>query len=212
MLSRLAREFAAEISSHDWSDAPYRLDRAGHQRHCDSRATADQLGQHETENVLINVMWVTAQVLRHLDPNLDVHEFAEACGVPRSRLLNSNGKPSGVITHGLRWNDEQPGVPLPPGAPLQRVVMRCTAPNLIVFKRRLKEAGAMNPGLPPTQFEETEVESAGGALRTVTVFVRDWDSDRAASKAMETVRHATESLRGGGPVTLISATEVACGA
>jgi len=109
MLSRLAREFAAEISSHDWSDAPYRLDRAGHQRQWDSRATDDQLTPDETENVLINVMWVTAQVLRNLDPNLDVHEFAEACGVPRSRRLNSNGKPSGVITHGLRWNDEQPG-------------------------------------------------------------------------------------------------------
>ena len=211
MLSRLAREFAAEISSHDWSDAPYRLDRAGHQRQWDSRATDDQLTPDETENVLITVMWVTAQVLRNLDPNLDVHEFAEACGVPRSRRLNSNGKPSGVITHGLRWNDEQPGLPLPPGAPLQRVVMHCTAPNLVVFKRLLKEVGAMNPGLPPTQVEKTEVDSAGGALRTVTVYVREWDSDRAASKAVEMVRRASESLQGGGPVTLISATEVVCG-
>lgn len=212
MLSRLAREFAAEISSHDWSDAPYRLDRAGHQRHWDSRATEEQLEPHETENVLINVMWVTAQVLRNLDPNLDVHEFAEACGVPRWRRLNSNGKPSGVITHGLRWNDEQPGVPLPPGAPLQCIVMRCAAPNLVVFKRLLKEAGAMNPGLPTTQIEETEVDSASGALRTVTVFVRDWDSDRAASKGMGMVRRAIESLQGGGSLTLVSATEVACGA
>ncbi|WP_373198333.1 hypothetical protein [Mycobacterium marinum] len=212
MLSRLAREFAAEISSHDWSDAPYRLDRAGHQRHWDSRATEEQLEPHETENVLVNVMWVTAQVLRNLDPNLDVHEFAEACGVSRSRRLNSNGKPSGVITHGLRWNGEQPGVPLPPGAPLQCIVMRCAAPNLVVFKRLLKEAGAMNPGLPTTQIEETEVDSAGGALRTVTVFVRDWDSDRAASKGMGMVRRAIESLQGGGSLTLVSATEVACGA
>lgn len=30
-LSRLAQEFAAEIANHDWSDAPYRTDRAGHQ-------------------------------------------------------------------------------------------------------------------------------------------------------------------------------------
>ena len=29
MLSRLAQEFADEIANHDWSDAPYRLDRAG---------------------------------------------------------------------------------------------------------------------------------------------------------------------------------------
>lgn len=211
MLSRLAREFAAEISSHDWSDAPYRFDRAGHQRHWDSRATDEQLDQRGTENVLLNVMAVTAQVLRNLDPNLDVHEFAEACGVPPSRRLNSNGKPSGVITSGLRWNHEQPGVPLPPGAPLQRVVVQCTAPNLIVFKRLLKEVGAMNPALPQTQIEETEVDPAGGALRTVTVYVRDWDSERAASKATDMVRRASESLHGGGPVTLISATEVGCG-
>ena len=38
MLSRRALEFAAEISSHDWSDAPYRLDRAGHQRSKDRRS------------------------------------------------------------------------------------------------------------------------------------------------------------------------------
>lgn len=39
-LSRLAREFAAEINYHDWSDAPFRLDRAGHQRdHDGNRAT-----------------------------------------------------------------------------------------------------------------------------------------------------------------------------
>lgn len=210
MLSRLAREFAAEISSHDWSDAPYRFDRAGHQRHWDSRPS-EQLESDESENVLLNVMAVTAQVLRNLDPNLDLHEFAEACGVPRSRRVNSDGKPSGFITSGLRWNHEQAGVPLAPGAPLHRVVMHCTAPNLVVFKRLLKDAGAMNPGLPPTQIEEAEVESAGGALRTVTVFVRDWDCDRAASQAMGMLRRAGESLQGGGPVTLISATEVACG-
>lgn len=57
--------------------------------------------------------------------------------------------------------------------------MHCTAPNLVVFKRLLKEVGAMGPGLPPTQVEKTEVDSAGGALRTVTVYVREWDSDRA---------------------------------
>jgi hypothetical protein len=29
-LSRPARELAAEINHHDWSDAPFRADRAGH--------------------------------------------------------------------------------------------------------------------------------------------------------------------------------------
>jgi hypothetical protein len=28
----LARDFAAEINYHHWSDAPYRIDRAGHRR------------------------------------------------------------------------------------------------------------------------------------------------------------------------------------
>lgn len=32
MLSPIAREFAVEVAHHDWSDAPWRLDRAGHQR------------------------------------------------------------------------------------------------------------------------------------------------------------------------------------
>jgi hypothetical protein len=31
-LSRLAEAFAAEICNHDWSDAPWRADRAGHDR------------------------------------------------------------------------------------------------------------------------------------------------------------------------------------
>ncbi|GAA3081775.1 hypothetical protein GCM10017600_75110 [Streptosporangium carneum] len=35
-LGRLAREFAAEIANHDWSDATERLDRAGHKRDFES--------------------------------------------------------------------------------------------------------------------------------------------------------------------------------
>jgi hypothetical protein len=35
-LSRLAEDFAAEIRNHDWSDAPWRADRAGHDRSRDS--------------------------------------------------------------------------------------------------------------------------------------------------------------------------------
>ncbi|GAA3032022.1 hypothetical protein [Streptosporangium longisporum] len=29
----------------------------------------------------VNVMWVTAQVLAHADPNFDIHEFAPLSGV-----------------------------------------------------------------------------------------------------------------------------------
>lgn len=90
-LSRLAQEFAAEIAQHDWSDAPWRTDRAGHRRDDDSpaRLTKEQLTEDETESVRTNVMWVAAQVLGHADPNFDVHEFAEACGVNTSRTTRS---------------------------------------------------------------------------------------------------------------------------
>lgn len=92
-LSRLAREFAAEIANHDWSDAPFRTDRAGHQY--DSTA-AQSLTPEETEAVRTNVMWVVAQVLGHADPNFDAnaYEFALACGCDPARLsreANSHG-------------------------------------------------------------------------------------------------------------------------
>ncbi|WP_067142765.1 hypothetical protein [Microtetraspora malaysiensis] len=82
-LSRLAREFAAAIKYQDWSDSPWRLDRAGHRRELDSKArpTDDFLKPEEARRVRVNVMWVTAQVLGHADPNFDVHEYAKACGV-----------------------------------------------------------------------------------------------------------------------------------
>lgn len=115
MLSRLAQEFAAEIAQHDWSDAPYRLDRAGHQRASDSksRASDETLSSTETESVLTNVMWVTAQVLAHRDPNFDVHEYAAACGVPPRIRLRNNGAPSGAMTAGLRFQVD--GRIAPPG-------------------------------------------------------------------------------------------------
>ena len=102
-LSRLAQQFADEIRQHDWSDAPYRADRAGHQRSDDAgpgRSPAPQLTPGETDAVRMNVMWVTAQVLGYNDPNLDVYEYAEACGVNTS---TPSGRPrSGVINAGLR--------------------------------------------------------------------------------------------------------------
>jgi hypothetical protein len=107
-LSRLAREFAAEIANHDWSDAPYRADRAGHNRQHDNRLVA-ALSESETDTIRMNVMWVTAQVLGHQDPNFDVYEFAAACGV---NTLTSRGEQDGGIFAGVRTKDGrycQPG-------------------------------------------------------------------------------------------------------
>lgn len=105
-LSRLAQQFAAEIAQHDWSDAPYRIDRAGHSRDGDTPAKRSQevLTTDETRRVRMNVMWVTAQVLGYNDPNFDVYEFAEACGID---TRNSRGGRNGVIDAGLRnWYGE----------------------------------------------------------------------------------------------------------
>jgi hypothetical protein len=103
-LSRIAEAFAAEISNHDWSDAPWRADRAGHDRSTDSHQGVQQLTPAETANVRLNVMWVVAQVLAHMDPNLDVYGFAEAAGV---NTRTSHGDPSGHIVYGLRRVNEQ---------------------------------------------------------------------------------------------------------
>lgn len=96
-LSRLAREFAAEIANHDWADAPYRADRAGHRRDRDTHAPMQVLTDRETDTVRLNVMWVAAQVLGHTDPNFSPTEFAAACGV--------YGVPDGWIYAGLRIQD-----------------------------------------------------------------------------------------------------------
>lgn len=112
MLSRLAQEFAAEIANHDWSDAPFRVDRAGHRREYDTNRGSQTLSRDETDNVRTNVMWVAAQVLLHADPNLNVHEFAEACGLPRHRTHTTSGRTSGFITAGIRMDG---GLPSRPG-------------------------------------------------------------------------------------------------
>ena len=106
-LSRLAREFAAEIDNHDWSDAPYRLDRAGHKREHDrvGKQSAKVLDLRETGFVKTNVMWVVAQVLGHADPNFDIKEFADTCGVV--------GMTEGTLRHGTRRDAE--GKYMPPG-------------------------------------------------------------------------------------------------
>lgn len=100
-LSRLAREFAAEIANHDWSDAPYRADRAGHDRTKD-HSNCKQLSPGETSIVRMNAMWVTAQVLGHADPNFNEYEFAKACGVETRTI---HGRLNGGISAGLRQID-----------------------------------------------------------------------------------------------------------
>jgi len=109
-LSRLAAQFAAEINLHDWSDAPFRADRAGHNRQFDTNRGSQILDAHETETVKMNVMWVTAQVLGYNDPNFDVYEFAKACGIGER---NANGRRWGAgIQAGLRGapgNYTEPG-------------------------------------------------------------------------------------------------------
>lgn len=109
-LSRLAREFAAEIANHDWSDAPYRLDRAGHSREVD-RTQTKALEPRETDLVRTNVMWVAAQVMSYSDPNFDVHAFAAACGVPRSITHTKRGAVSGGITAGIREREGNVCIP-----------------------------------------------------------------------------------------------------
>jgi hypothetical protein len=102
-LSRRAALHAAEIKLHDWSDAPYRADKAGHNRDMDGRSrTQTTLTQTETDCIRLNVMWVTAQVLAYDDPNFDVYEFAEACGV---NTLTTRGERNGGIVYGLRRSE-----------------------------------------------------------------------------------------------------------
>ncbi|MEV8615703.1 hypothetical protein AB0383_48760 [Amycolatopsis sp. NPDC051373] len=103
VLSRRAQEFAAEIREHDWCDAPFRLDRAGHKRASDSNiGTAPELDPEQTDAVRTNVMWVVAQVLGYQEgPSFNSYEFADACGV---RTLTKYGQPDGYITAGLRLN------------------------------------------------------------------------------------------------------------
>lgn len=102
-LSRIAALHAAEIAEHDWSDAPYRADRAGHDRTTDTKAPEKILDAKETRIVRMNVMWVTAQVLGYMDPNFDVYEFAEACGVD---IHTRTGRINGGIAAGTRRNED----------------------------------------------------------------------------------------------------------
>lgn len=117
MLSRIATEFAAEIRNHDWSDAPYRVDRAGHSREHDGRhKSVEFLEPADTGRLVTNVMWVTAQVLMHSDPNFDLEAYAIACGVPDRIIYRSDRKVSGYLTGGIRKGPDG-GIDRPGGTP-----------------------------------------------------------------------------------------------
>lgn len=202
MLSRLAREFAAEIASHDWSDAPYRLDRAGHQRRRDSRKSTDEpLGHREAARIRTNVMWVTAQVLKHSDPNLDLHEYAEACGIPRWITHRTDGSRSDAIKYGLRWNADGAKVDRP-GAPLWLVSLECSVPNPAVFKRLLINSDGLDPAVPPV------IDSFDGVVRHVVVAVREWDQEEAERRGALVVTEASLSVLGGAEPLLVGAAEL----
>ena len=115
MLSVMASQLADEVRNHDWSDAPYRFDRAGHQRDFDSpgKRSAQVLDERETTILVANVAAVLAQVLRHNDPNLPLQEFFEACGVSHRLTRTSSGRESGALKAALRWTE--PDVPAKPG-------------------------------------------------------------------------------------------------
>ena len=100
-LSRLAQEFADEIKQHDWSDAPYRRDRAGHDRSTDTNRSTGALTDRGPDYVRWNAVVVTAQVLMYSDPNLDLVEFAIACGLPAD-MTGTSEDADGFLTQGIR--------------------------------------------------------------------------------------------------------------
>lgn len=195
MLNRRAREFAAEICTHDWSDAPYRLDRAGHDRRLDSRPTAECLSAAETDRLRTNVMWVVAQVLKHEDPNLNLWEFAAACGVPQSVTQRSNGSPSGTISNGLRWNDTAMKSAAEPGAPRWLVNLEVDVVNLDLFRKLLAKEVQSDPwadaeSFDPMEFVDAEGITEGENRRSVSLYVHEWDGDHAADRAVRVVEAA----------------------
>ncbi|MCR5977479.1 hypothetical protein GDN83_06950 [Gordonia jinghuaiqii] len=104
-LSFLAAHMAAEINAHDWSDAPYRFDRAGHRREKDtpSRRSGLALTADETQLVKANAAMVAAQVIGYLEgESFDPHEFALMAGVSREIRLTARGQRSGSIDAALR--------------------------------------------------------------------------------------------------------------
>ncbi|MEN4465457.1 hypothetical protein ABFV47_14490 [Mycolicibacterium fortuitum] len=205
MLSRLAREFAAEIADHDWSDAPYRLDRAGHQREFDSRPSPNRLENDEIDRLRTNVAWVVGQVLAYSDPNFDINEFVTACGVPRSITHRTNGSRSGMIVNGLRWRDHHNRVLCAPGAPLWKAKLLCDVGDRATFERQLgslASRSAAGPGIDPSI--DSVIDSATGRDHLVTLVVRAWDSAAAEQRAKQIAEAAISAAHGG------TATSISC--
>lgn len=125
------------------------------------------------------------------------HEFAAACGVPRSITHRNDGSPSGAITYGLRWKDTANTVVAEPGAPLWQVQVQCEVANLTVFERLLGKLDGFDPSYPP------EVESIGGAMRNVTVMLREWDQTVVEERAVVMASAASLAVMDGGPATLV---------
>ena len=104
-LSPLASDFAAEINAHDWSDAAFRFDRAGHRREDDTHRGTEILRPDQVDYVKANVAAVAAQVLGYTEgESFDPHEFFLYAGVARGFRLTGNGRRSGAVTAGLRIN------------------------------------------------------------------------------------------------------------
>lgn len=110
MLSRLAREFAAEIAYRDWSQAPFLLG--------DDEDRDLYLLPTRTESVRLMVAAAVAQVLLHADPNLDLAHFGEHCGLPDDLAHGQIG--DGRLSQSLRREPDTKQA-LPPGIPPQDV-------------------------------------------------------------------------------------------
>lgn len=123
-LTRDQQKRAAEIRAQDWSDAPFRRDRAGHRWEDDSPSKQTvRLDQTQTENLLWNVVVNAAQVYAYEDPNFDVYVFGEACGLPRHMLYNNRGGRDGGLEAGIRKSSAD-GSPSRPGPYVNRADFR----------------------------------------------------------------------------------------
>lgn len=110
-LSRDARELAAEIRTHYWGDAPFRVDRAGHHREDDRGwEHKEKLDDSGAASVRANVVMVAIQVLAYRDPNLDPLEFARAAGVDGMskdalKAGTRRDRDGNLMAPGTRWDD-----------------------------------------------------------------------------------------------------------
>ena len=183
-LSRRAQMHADEIRRHDWSDAPYRADRAGHSRDDDTRTgpQSPSLSDPEADSVRLNVMWVTAQVLTYDDPNFDVYEFAEACGI---NTRTRKGQKNHGIAYGLRRStDGRPCVPgtADPDELFAPIHLQRAGRDVTGLTHKLTELGAwvvlVGWGNAYSMVIVHMPKTVEGAVRARTV-VREWQQQTA---------------------------------